>query len=155
MGETYKIDFAIKTLPRFLAAAASGAKTFTLRLNDRPYEVGKIVRGYMPGFPLVFCDFVITYVLTAEEFPQGLKPGYCVCGIKLLDESQPAAVLAAYEVIKKIEETLNFEFEQAEYFSAPPTQKATSYWAQAWYEHAAKIHDIINGNTYGGEVKND
>lgn len=152
MGETYKIDFAIKTLPRFLAAAASGEKTFTLRVNDRPYEVGKIVRGYLPGFPQIFCDFVITYVLTAEEFPQGLQPGYCVCGIKLLNESQPAAVLAACEVIKKIEESLNFKFEQAEYFSAPPLQSQYKQWARIWYEHAAKIHDLLNGNTYCGEA---
>lgn len=152
MGETYKIDFAIKTLPRFLAAAAAGEKTFTIRANDRPYEAGKIVRGYIPGFPQIFCDFVITYVLTAEEFPQGLQPGYCVCGIQLLDGEQARAVLAAYEVIKKIEETLNFKAEQSEYFSAPRTQKATNYWAQAWYEHAAKIHDLINGNTYCGEA---
>ncbi len=101
MGETYKIDFAIKTLPHFLASAASGEKTFTVRANDRPYEVGKIVRGYMPDFPQIFCDFVITYVLTDAEFSQGLQPGYCVCGIKPIDESQAAPVLAAYEAIKK------------------------------------------------------
>ncbi len=101
MGETYKIDFTIKTAPHFLAAAASGKKTFTVRKNDRPYEVGKIVRGYMPDFPQIFCDFVITYVLTDADFPQGLQPGYCVCGIERLDESQAAPVLAAYFEISK------------------------------------------------------
>lgn len=152
MGETYKIDFAIKTLPRFLAAAASGEKTFTVRANDRPYEVGKVVRGYLPGFPQIFCDFVITYVLKAEEFPQGLKPGYCVCGIKLLDDSQALAVLAAYEVIKKIEETLNFEFEQAEFFSRPRTMQQERQWVKIWYKHAAEIHELLSGNTCGGEA---
>lgn len=153
MGETYKIDFAIKTLPRFLAAAAAGEKTFTVRKNDRPYKVGSIVRGYFAWLPADFLRLRNTYVLTAKEFPQGLKTGYCVCGIKLLDESQAAPVLAAYEVIKKIEETLNFEAEQSEYFSARRSQKSTDYWARAWYERAAIIHDLINANAYGVGVK--
>lgn len=153
MSKAYKVDFQIKTLPHFLAAAASGEKTFTVRTNDRPYEVGKVVRGYMPGFPQVFCDFAITYVLTAAEFPQGLKPGYCVCGIKLLNASQAAAVLAAYEVIKKVEETLNFYGEQAEYYSAPKTLLTYKQWAHIWYERAAQIHELLNCNTYNGEIK--
>lgn len=77
-----------KTYPKYLAAAISGEKTFTIRKNDREYEVSQIIRkmGYIPdrGYTGEHADFQITYILTHDDFPNGIKEGYIVCGIKLI-----------------------------------------------------------------------
>lgn len=79
-------DFAIKTEPKYLEAAICGDKTFTIRKNDRPYKVGTIIRkmGYDREFGMTGknADFEITYILTHEDFPEGIKEGYVICGIK-------------------------------------------------------------------------
>lgn len=84
-----KPDFAVKTDPKYLDAAIRGDKTFTIRKNDRPYKVGAIIRkfGYTPAFGMTerVADFEVTYVLTHDDFPAGIKKGYVVCGIKLLE----------------------------------------------------------------------
>lgn len=78
----------VKTHPKYLAAAISGEKTFTIRKNDRPYEAGGVIRkmGYTPqkGYTGEYADFQITYILTHDDFPVGIKEGYIVCGIKLI-----------------------------------------------------------------------
>lgn len=80
----------VKTHPKYLAAAISGEKTFTVRKNDRDYEVGQIIRkmGYTPlkGYIGEQADFQITYILTHDDFPDGIKEGYIVCGIKLISK---------------------------------------------------------------------
>ena len=84
-----KIDFSVKTAPEYLLAAVKGEKTFTIRKNDRPYKVGAIIRkcGFANGSYTGECaDFVITYVLTHDDFPSGIKDGYCVCGIKFIKD---------------------------------------------------------------------
>lgn len=78
----------VKTYPNNLVAAIRGEKTFTVRKNDREYEVGGIIRkmGYTPlkGYTGEYADFKITYILTHDDFPDGIKEGYIVCGIKLI-----------------------------------------------------------------------
>lgn len=78
----------VKTYPKYLVAAIRGEKTFTVRKNDREYEVGGVIRkmGYTPdkGYTGEYADFKITYILTHDDFPDGIKEGYIVCGIKLI-----------------------------------------------------------------------
>lgn len=85
-------EFEIKTDPKYLAAAVSGEKPFTVRKNDRPYKAGSIIRkvAYTPenGFTGDFADFEITYILTYTEFPQGIKEGYIVLGIKKIETEE-------------------------------------------------------------------
>lgn len=80
----------VKTHPKYLLAAIRGEKTFTVRKNDRDYEVGEIIRkmGYTPlkGYTGEYADFLITYILTHDDFPDGIKKGYVVCGIKLISK---------------------------------------------------------------------
>lgn len=80
----------VKTHPKYLAAAISGEKTFTVRNNDREYEVGGVIRkmGYIEGegYTGENADFEITYILTHDDFPDGIKEGYIVCGIKLISK---------------------------------------------------------------------
>lgn len=96
-------DIAVKVVPRYLYDAANGTKTFTVRKCDRPYSVGKILRAYIPGFDDVFCDFRITYMLKASEFPEGIKKGYCVLGVSpISDEEHRRNMMLACTVISKI-----------------------------------------------------
>lgn len=81
----------VKTHPKYLTAAISGEKTFTIRKNDRDYEVGQIIRkmGYTPdkGYTGEYADFKIIYILTHDDFPDGIKEEYIVCGIKLISKN--------------------------------------------------------------------
>jgi len=78
----------LKTWSKYFSPIKSGEKLFELRKNDR---------GFLAGHELLLCEYdpltltytgqtlrrIITYVLEgieAEEF--GLKPGYCIMGLK-------------------------------------------------------------------------
>lgn len=80
----------VKTLPEYLSQAKSGEKAFTVRKHDHDYEVGGVIRkmGYTPdkGYTGEYADFKITYILTHDDFPDGIKEGYIVCGIKLISK---------------------------------------------------------------------
>lgn len=74
----------MKTEVEFFDAAWSAAKTFSVRLVDRPYKVGDILRkirlddaGKCTDQQ---CDYIITYRLNGGQ--SGVEPGYCVLGIK-------------------------------------------------------------------------
>lgn len=82
--------YFVKTHPKYLEAAIKGEKTFTVRNNDREYEVGGVIRkmGYIEGegYTGENADFKITYILTHDDFPDGIKEGNIVCGIKLISK---------------------------------------------------------------------
>lgn len=61
-------------------------KTFEVRKHDRSYEVGDLVifwevtnKGEYTGIKSK--PFVIDFLLTYEDFPQGIQPGYCVFSV--------------------------------------------------------------------------
>lgn len=72
----------LKLADQYWELVLTGLKTFEVRYNDRHFEVGDHVR-----FRRVDRDeemdmpFVITYVLTHEDFPQGVPEGWCVFSI--------------------------------------------------------------------------
>lgn len=83
------VAHALKTLPGFLDAVGSGAKTFEVRRDDRDFQVGDwltlrewddAIAEFGPRW--IACK--ISYVLRgpASE-PFGVRPGFCVLGIKL------------------------------------------------------------------------
>lgn len=61
-------------------------KTFEVRNNDRNFQKGDLVvfwevtsDGLETGVKSK--PFLIEYVLTHEQFPDGLQPGYCAFGV--------------------------------------------------------------------------
>lgn len=71
----------IKVLPEYFNELVDGNKKFEIRENDRDYKVGDIVYlrewddDKFTGNALIV---KITYILTAEQFSEGLQRGYCV-----------------------------------------------------------------------------
>lgn len=67
-------------------------KTFELRKDDRDFKVGDLIRfDIVDSDSGLFCFhsrflFEITYKLTSDDFPDGLKDGYCILGIEPLIE---------------------------------------------------------------------
>lgn len=77
-----KIEHDVKTASNFFEDSKSGKKPFELRKNDRGYKVGDFLkmRKYKDGeYTGETIRKEITYVL--EEF-EGLKPGYCILGVR-------------------------------------------------------------------------
>lgn len=70
----------------YFFSVLDGVKTFEVRKNDRNYSAGDLVIFINPGDDgdddLGFTIYQITYILTDNGFPDGIKPGYCVFSIK-------------------------------------------------------------------------
>lgn len=143
---TNNYDIAVKVAPRYLYDAARGEKTFTIRKADRPYAVGKILRAYIPDFNEIFCDFHITYLLKASDFPQGIKKGYCILGISPISpvEHRRAVMLACQPLIK-INILLDFPCENKKYTERPNNTRACYVLSSQWLEKMRKIHNLTSG----------
>lgn len=77
-----RIEHDVKTAAEFFEDAKAGIKPFELRKNDRDYKVGDFMkmRKYKDGeWSGDIIRREITYVLEDHE---GLKPGYCILGVK-------------------------------------------------------------------------
>lgn len=77
-----RIEHDVKTAAEFFEDAKAGIKPFELRKNDRDYKVGDFMkmRKYKDGeWTGDIIRREITYVL--EDY-EGLKPGYCILGVK-------------------------------------------------------------------------
>lgn len=63
----------------FLTDVAHGRKTFEVRKHDRDFQVGNVLE--------LFDDHGsrtskrVSYILTHEDFPDGIKEGYAVLGL--------------------------------------------------------------------------
>lgn len=90
-------EHVVKIHDRYYDAVANGIKTFEIRKADRDYRVGDTLvlqrcndKGNVVyhgddnlGINVpdqIYC--AIAYILTSEDFPDGIKEGYCVLGIK-------------------------------------------------------------------------
>lgn len=78
----------LKTLEKYFNAMATGEKNFELRKNDRSFGIGHelLLREYNPhskSYTGRILRRKINYVLGGSEAEQfGLKPGYCIMGLK-------------------------------------------------------------------------
>lgn len=73
-------------------AVRNGIKTFEIRKDDRDFKVGDTLRlrEYDPirfseerdRFTSRATEVMVTYILRHEDFPEGIKEGYCVLGIR-------------------------------------------------------------------------
>lgn len=73
---------ALKTLPEFFKASAAGVKSFEIRKNDRPYQIGDYValnewNGEQHTGKCVLHRIV--YILSDPEY---CKEGYAVLGLE-------------------------------------------------------------------------
>lgn len=90
---TAHFDFrshSLKTWKHFFQDVIEGKKTFEARANDRDFRVGDqlVLNEYdhekceMTGRS---CVARITYMMTHEQFPNGIQPGYVVLAMELED----------------------------------------------------------------------
>jgi hypothetical protein len=85
----------LKTWPVFFKAVEDGIKPFELRKHDRLFAPGDTLvlqeynepEGDIPGgYTGKELIFEISYMLTDHQFPNGIKKGYCILGLKRTDE---------------------------------------------------------------------
>ena len=78
---------------RYFDAVVNGVKRFVVRKNDKGYHIGdtleliRFFEGYGPGED-DSDEFLVkvTYILTHEDFPEGVPDGYVVLGIEKVKE---------------------------------------------------------------------
>jgi hypothetical protein len=83
------VGHSLKTLPEYTDAVGSGAKTFEVRRDDRDFQVGDWLQlrewdAEIAEWGPRWIACKISYVLrgpASELF--GVRPGFCVLGIKL------------------------------------------------------------------------
>lgn len=81
----------LKLAPEWFDDVAFGIKTFEIRKDDRGYAVGDILRlrewedGGYTGFEV---RVRISSILTAEQFPQGLREGYVILSIHRITDPE-------------------------------------------------------------------
>ena len=83
MGNKYT-EHVLKLRSEFFEDVVYERKKFEVRKNDRDYKVGDkvIFREYgCWGYTGKEITRYISYILTSEQFPDGLKEGYCVFGL--------------------------------------------------------------------------
>lgn len=80
----------LKIEPQFLNALLDGSKTFEVRVNDRGYQAGDVLRFY-GGEPYARRDFLVTYVLSGTRW--GICDGWVVMGLR--PDPQPAGAVTA------------------------------------------------------------
>lgn len=84
-----QVTHRLKTVNPFFTESWEERKPFELRYNDRNYQVGDFVMLYEYGketnpFSGRIVTGVISYVLHATQFPDGLREGYVVFGLQRL-----------------------------------------------------------------------
>lgn len=73
----------LKLADKYWEAVRNGKKTFEVRYNDRNFEVGDIVRfRRVNSGEEMWLDFIISYLLTHDDFPEGIPEGWCVFAIE-------------------------------------------------------------------------
>lgn len=73
----------LKLADQYWEPVLTGLKTFEVRYNDRNFEVGDHVKfRRVNSEEEMGLTFTITYVLTHDDFPQGIPEGWCVFAIK-------------------------------------------------------------------------
>lgn len=85
-----------KILPKYFNDVKEGLKDFEIRKDDSDFEVGDIlilqegdydfpiINGQFKGWEYTGNEITkrIKYKITSEEFPQGIKEGYCILGLE-------------------------------------------------------------------------
>lgn len=91
----------LKTWPVAFELALSGAKMFEIRVNDRAFQVGDILR--LREYELETDHYTGRELLrevTCVVFGWGLPDGVCALGLKNVDAAPDALVEAAREAVE-------------------------------------------------------
>lgn len=81
------MEHELKILPQYFEKVLFNLKNFEIRYNDRNFTVGDILclkefeAGSYTGRSI---EAKVIYLLSSEDFPEGLKNGYVILGIKKL-----------------------------------------------------------------------
>lgn len=82
---------SVKIIPAYFDAVKNGLKTFEIRKLDRDYKIGDtlILSEWQPETLSVGSytgrrvNVTILYILTHDLFPDGIKDGYGILGIRV------------------------------------------------------------------------
>ncbi len=82
---------SVKIIPAYFDAVKNGLKTFEIRKLDRDYNIGDtlILSEWQPetlsagSYTGRRVNVTILYILTHDLFPDGIKDGYGVLGIRV------------------------------------------------------------------------
>ncbi len=98
---------ALKVDNKWLSALWSRKKTSEVRKNDRNFLVGDyLVMEAVDndaGNGWRECEFVaqIRHIITHDEFPEGIAPGYCVLSINKVKDEERRALAAIFHKEKQ------------------------------------------------------
>lgn len=73
---------ALKTLPEFFKASAAGVKSFEIRKNDRPYQIGDYVALNEWNGEQYTGKCVLHRIVYILSDPEYCKEGYVVLGLE-------------------------------------------------------------------------
>lgn len=80
----------LKIKKEYADAICGNVKHFEVRKNDRKYEVGDIIVFYCINTEELHGieerAFFVSYMLTHNDFPEGICEGYCVLSLARLDD---------------------------------------------------------------------
>ena len=94
----------LKILPEYFTAVACGAKTFEVRKDDRPFNVGDILElqeydgEIYTGRTL---DVIATYILRDTCY---CKEGFCIIGIRIIKEDKMVEYIEKEAVVRYLKE---------------------------------------------------
>ena len=112
----------LKTRQPFYTNCYTGVKRAEIRFNDRDFQADDILvlicvddNGFVvtDNIGYEYFTFEVTNIVTADEFPDGLQPGYVMMSIQQIDDiNDEPEYLAAYcidensciKVLDKLEE---------------------------------------------------
>ena len=86
----------LKIRPEFFEACTSGKKTFEVRRNDRPFEIGDyLALNEWDGeiYTGRCALYTVTYILSDTEY---CKPGYAILSIKPYATNLPSRAIQVY-----------------------------------------------------------
>lgn len=86
-----QVDHELKCVNPHYRDVATGKKLAEIRINDRDFQPNQTVmlRQYNAEFSIYSGRYLIVeikHVLTHEQFPQGLQPGYCMFSFEVISE---------------------------------------------------------------------
>lgn len=83
------INHVLKIQSKYFYSILTGDKTFEVRKLDRDYKIGDVIQfnviqqdGTTETPPYLYR---IRYILTHDDFPDGIKEGYGILGIDLIN----------------------------------------------------------------------
>lgn len=77
----------LRIRPEYYDAILNGIKTHEIRKNDKDFRVGDSIKFDVMKEEIYYAPerYTITHILTAEEFPEGIREGYAILSIRKVE----------------------------------------------------------------------